>query len=141
LLEEEGYTGVTIGGGYNISGNSVILENQCAACAMAGMTPPPPPPAVRSGDDVSFDFSNTVKQANPGSGSEYKTLIYIELAGGLDGAAVFVNVKNEDEVLIWCSSTYIHAYVYAYVYTHTHTHTHTHARALARARACARTHR
>jgi uncharacterized protein (DUF1501 family) len=36
-------------------------------------------------------------------GKEFKTLVYVELAGGLDGAAVFVNVKNEDEVNLWCS--------------------------------------
>jgi len=62
---------------------------------------PPPPAAVRSGDDVSFDFSNTVKEAHPGNGNEFKTLVYIELAGGLDGAAAFVNVKNAEEVHLW----------------------------------------
>ena len=85
---------------------------------MAGMMPPPPP-AVKSGDDVSFDFSNTVKQAHPGSGSEYKTLVYIELAGGLDGAAVFVNVKNEEEVLLVLLYVPKCILICTYVLTHT----------------------
>jgi uncharacterized protein (DUF1501 family) len=59
-------------------------------------------PAV-SGDKVEFDFSSTTKTAHPGSGSEFETLVYIELQGGLDGAAAVVNVGNQDELDLWCS--------------------------------------
>ena len=77
-------------------------EPGIATTDMPAATPTPTLP-IPSGDDVSFDFSKTVKQAHPGTGNEYKTLVYIELAGGLDGAAAFLNVKNMQEVHLWCS--------------------------------------
>jgi len=49
-----------------------------------------------------FDFSTTVKQPHPGLGAEFKTMVYIELQGGLDGAAAMLNVKNADEEDLWC---------------------------------------
>ncbi|CAD7938576.1 unnamed protein product [Amoebophrya sp. A120] len=51
---------------------------------------------------IEFDFSNVQKQPHPGSGAEWKTMVYIELKGGVDGAAMFVNVNNPEEVNLWC---------------------------------------
>eukprot|EP00854_Cymbomonas_tetramitiformis_P003337 gene3337-4195_t len=52
---------------------------------------------------VEYDFTEVTRQVAPGNGNEFKTLIYIELKGGLDSAAAFVNVKTEEEIHLWCS--------------------------------------
>ena len=54
-------------------------------------------------DPTTYDFSSHVKRQHPGTGNEFKTLVYIELKGAWDGASGFVNVKNENEVHLWCS--------------------------------------
>jgi rhodanese-related sulfurtransferase len=70
VLEVQGYTAVTNGGSYADRG---MMENECAACAMGGKAAAgggAPPAAGTLGDDISFDFSKTVKQAHPGNGME-----------------------------------------------------------------------
>ena len=67
VLEEQGYTAVTNGGSYADRG---MMENECAACAKWGGGGGTTSAAGRLGDDISFDFSNTVKQAHPGNGME-----------------------------------------------------------------------
>jgi len=42
-------------------------------------------------------------QNHPGSGNEFQTLVYIELEGGLDGAATILNVKTQEEIDLWCA--------------------------------------
>eukprot|EP00854_Cymbomonas_tetramitiformis_P013728 gene13728-16224_t len=59
--------------------------------------------AERVAGFVEYDFSQVTRQTPPGSGEEFKTLIYLELKGGWDSAAVFVNVKSEEEIHLWCS--------------------------------------
>ena len=63
----------------------------------------PLPPSSLSGGPESYDFTATVKQPHPGSGQEFKTLVYIELKGAWDGASGFVNIKDEEEIHLWCS--------------------------------------
>ena len=50
----------------------------------------------------SYDFSGHTKQDHPGTGEEFKTLVYVELKGGWDGATGFVNIKDEQEIHLWC---------------------------------------
>jgi len=54
-------------------------------------------------DPTTFDFSSHVKRQHPGTGNEFKTLVYIELKGAWDGASGFVNVRDENEIHLWCS--------------------------------------
>lgn len=51
-----------------------------------------------------LDFSNTARQVHPGNGNEFKTLITIELKGGLDASMGFVNIdpNANDEQGLWC---------------------------------------
>ena len=52
--------------------------------------PHPTPPVTTSRD---YDFSGVTKMPHPGTGNEFKTLVYIELKGGWDGSTGFVHVK------------------------------------------------
>ena len=54
-------------------------------------------------DATEFDFSQVVKKKHPGNGNEFKTLVYVELKGAWDGASGFVNIKNPNEIHLWCS--------------------------------------
>ena len=69
-------------------------------CSMAAETSPPSPSAVPSKE---FDFSTVVKKPHPGSGAEFKSLVYIELKGAWDSASGFISVKDQEEVHLWCS--------------------------------------
>eukprot|EP00391_Amoebophrya_sp_Ameob2_P002597 CAMPEP_0179009312 /NCGR_PEP_ID=MMETSP0795-20121207/16205_1 /TAXON_ID=88552 /ORGANISM="Amoebophrya sp., Strain Ameob2" /LENGTH=1536 /DNA_ID=CAMNT_0020704501 /DNA_START=63 /DNA_END=4673 /DNA_ORIENTATION=- len=59
-------------------------------------------PSSTAAKKVQFDFSNVVKKPHPGSGSEWKTLVYIEQKGGVDGAAMFLNTADSAEQHVWC---------------------------------------
>eukprot|EP00854_Cymbomonas_tetramitiformis_P017204 gene17204-20466_t len=59
--------------------------------------------AERRDGFVEYDFSQVTRQAAPGNGNQFKTLIYLELKGAWDSAAAFVNVKTEEDVHLWCS--------------------------------------
>ena len=88
---------------------SIESANLTAPSNATPPTPAAPPPtqvmSAAANDEVSFDFSGVTKQPHPGSGAEFKTLVYVELNGGLDSAAVMVNVKNPQEVHLWCVYT------------------------------------
>ncbi len=49
-----------------------------------------------------YDFSGHTKKPHPGNGTEFKTLVYVELKGGWDGATGFVNIKDDQEIHLWC---------------------------------------
>lgn len=65
--------------------------------------PTAPAPAVSDASSTQFDFSNVVKKPHPGSGAEFKTLVYIELKGAWDSASGFLNHKTDTEVHLWCA--------------------------------------
>eukprot|EP00392_Amoebophrya_sp_AT5.2_P007706 g7721.t1 len=51
---------------------------------------------------VGYDFSAVAKLPHPGTGQEFKTLVYIEQQGAVDGASMFVNVADADQIHTHC---------------------------------------
>ena len=59
----------------------------------ASAAEPIAPPSRSTVSLADFDFSGVQKRPHPGTGNEFKTLVYLELKGGWDGSTGFVHVK------------------------------------------------
>eukprot|EP00959_Pyramimonas_sp_CCMP1952_P464820 9487259-Pyramimonas_sp.AAC.1 len=62
-----------------------------------GSAPPAPPPQIQR--QGAYDFSQVTMQPHPGNPANVRTLVYVELKGGLDSSAAFVNIKTPEEVI------------------------------------------
>jgi hypothetical protein len=69
---------------------------------MGDLDDTPAPTQYLGSGPWAYDFSGHTKQPHPGNGNEFKTLVYVELKGGWDGATGFVNVKDDQEIHLWC---------------------------------------
>ena len=50
----------------------------------------------------SIDQEKIIKKAHPGTGKEFRTLIYVEQKGGVDSLSMFINSATAQEVHQWC---------------------------------------